>query len=160
MAGQASDRHDRHAAALGQLLQLAMLINEDMDQGLARLGLTPSRATLVWELLHRGPSTQRVLADALDMSPRNVTGLVDALMETGFVTREAHPKDRRATLVTFTDHGARVAEQLKRDGQQLADDLFAGMSDRQFGALVKGFDTLLDRLGDLIAEAKEREAAR
>jgi DNA-binding MarR family transcriptional regulator len=159
MAGQTPRRHEKHAAALGQLLQLTMVLNEDMDQGLARVGLTPSRATLVWELLQRGPCTQRVLADALGMSPRNITGLVDALVETGFVTRAPHPKDRRATLVSFTDHGADVAAHLEREGAKLADDLFAAMSDRQFSALVKGFETLLVRLADLIAEANERGAA-
>lgn len=152
--------HEQHGAALGKLLQLSMLINEDMEHGLARVGLTPSRATLVWELLHRGPSTQRTLADALDMSPRNVTGLVDALSDSGFVTREPHPEDRRAILVSFTDRGVRVAEQLRRDGEKLAEDLFADMPDRQFNALVKGFDALLVRLTDLIAEANAKEAQR
>ncbi|MEQ4206657.1 MarR family transcriptional regulator [Actinopolymorpha sp. B17G11] len=155
-----SSRRQKQQAALGQLLQLAMLINEDMEHGLGRVGLTPSRATLVWELLHRGPSTQRVLAGAIGVSPRNVTGLVDALVDTGFVVREPHPTDRRAALVSFTEHGARIAEQLKRDGEQLADDLFADMPDRQFSALVRGFDVLMARLCELIAEAKEKEAQR
>ena len=99
-------------AALDRVLELALLINADMTRGLAARGLTESRTRLVWELLQRGPSTQRELADALHVSPRNVTGLVDALVATGFVSREPHPSDRRATLVRFTEHGADVARSL------------------------------------------------
>ena len=100
---------DQRAAALGQVLELALLVNDDMNRSLGRDGLTPSRAHLLWELHGRGPSTQSVLAEALGVSPRNVTGLVDGLVATGFVTREPHPTDRRATLVSFTDRGARTA---------------------------------------------------
>ena len=92
-----------------------MRVNEDMTSSLARDGLTPSRTRLLWVLGQQGPSTQRSLAEALGVSARNVTGLVDALAETGFVTREPHPTDRRASLVSFTDHGAATVERLRRE---------------------------------------------
>jgi DNA-binding MarR family transcriptional regulator len=78
-----------------------------------------------------GPSTQRELADALRVSPRNITGLVDALVETGFVSREPHPTDRRATLVQFAQRGADVAGELERDQQEFARVLFEGMPEAQ-----------------------------
>src|SRR5215207_7271008 len=122
---------ERHGAALDQVLELAILINDDMTRSLERDGLTPTRAHLLWELHRRGPSTQRALAEALDVSPRNITGLVDALVETGFVSREPHPTDRRATLVQFTQRGADVAGELERDRQEFARVLFEGMPEAQ-----------------------------
>ncbi|HEY4456567.1 MAG TPA: MarR family transcriptional regulator, partial [Pseudonocardiaceae bacterium] len=86
-------------------MELNILLNEDAERGLAQSGLTMSRAGLLWEVFHHGPVTQRVLSEALKVSSRNITGLVDGLVETGFVTREPHPTDRRATLVTLTEHG-------------------------------------------------------
>jgi MarR family len=77
--------------ALDQILELVVLLNEDATQSLARDGLTLPRAGVVWFVHHNGPSTQRAIADFLKVTPRNVTGLVDALVETGFVTREPHP---------------------------------------------------------------------
>lgn len=59
-----------------------------MSEGLAREGLTESRAQVMWELQHRGPCTQRVLADALQVTPRTITTLIDGLASSGFVTRE------------------------------------------------------------------------
>ena len=51
-----------------------------MAQANGVLGLTPSRTHLLWELGQHGPVTQRVLAEAFKLTPRAVTGLVDALV--------------------------------------------------------------------------------
>lgn len=146
---------EKHGAALDQVLELAILINDDMTRSLERDGLTPTRAHLLWELHRRGRSTQRALAEALDVSPRNITGLVDALVATGFVTREPHPTDRRATLVSFTEHGARIAKALDVGREQLAELLFAGMSDEQFDGFVTGLDAVLATIRDELSKLKE-----
>ena len=145
---------ERHGTALGQVLELAVLMNADMTQSLARDGLTVARAHLLWELHHRGPSTQRILAEALDVSPRNITGLVDGLVATGFVTRQPHPTDRRATLVSFTEHGARAAQEMDEGRATLAELLFSGMSDDKFNGLVAGLGAVLDRLKEELSGVK------
>jgi DNA-binding MarR family transcriptional regulator len=145
----------RHTAALDQVLELAILLNDDMTRGLGRLGLTVPRAHLLVELHQRGQSTQRVLADALGVSPRNITGLVDGLAATGFVTRGPHPTDRRATLVSLTERGAHTAKELDEGREQLAELLFAGMPDARFDGLVDGLGALLDQLRRQLAAAAE-----
>lgn len=137
---------DRYFPALDRILELAVLINSDMTQSLARLGLTTSRTHVLWELRQRGPSTQRVLADALRVSARTITGLIDGLVATGFVTREPHPTDRRATLVTLTPHAIEIVEQMERDQHEFARVLFAGMPGEQFDGFVAGLDEVLARL--------------
>lgn len=136
----------KHTDALGRILELVVVLSDDMSSSLAAQGLTDARAHLLWELHERGPSTQRVLAEALRVSPRNITGLVDALVATGFVTREPHPTDRRATLVTFTEHGATTAAGLERDQHDFARILFEGMPDDRLTALIEGLDDVLARL--------------
>ena len=113
--------------ALERLLELVVLLGDDMTRAVARDDLTVARATLLWGLHQRGPSTQRVLADALKVSARNVTGLVDALVGTGFVVRRPHPRDRRPTLVDLTQHGSRAAAAMERRKRELAAVLFGDM---------------------------------
>jgi DNA-binding MarR family transcriptional regulator len=137
---------DRWIATLDQLLELVVLVNDDMERSLASDGLTTSRARLLWVLLHEGPSTQRVLAEALSVSARNVTGLVDGLVATGFVTREPHPTDRRATLVSFTEHGAAIARKMQEGQHEFAELLFAGMSRDHFDGFAEGLGEVLSRL--------------
>ena len=131
---------------LDQILELAVLINEDMTGSLEQRGLTPARTHLLWELSHRGPSTQRDLAEVLRVSARNVTGLVDGLEGTGFVTRAAHPHDRRATLVTLTEHGEQVMGRMHEEHAQFAGLLFDEMPERQRLALAAGLGHVVHRL--------------
>ena len=144
--------NDRYDEALDLLLELTVLLNEDMTHALTDIGLTTSRTHLLWALHHRGPSTQKQLADALDVSARNITGLVDALVETGFVTREPHPTDRRASLVTPTEHARTTTIELERQQHVLAHQLFADMPARRYESLIKGLRDVRDRIRDLIAQ--------
>jgi DNA-binding MarR family transcriptional regulator len=146
---------DDKGAALGQILELTVLLGEDMSRSLAHDGLTESRAHLLWELGQRGPSTQQSLARALGVTPRNVTGLVDGLVQTGFVERRPHPSDRRATLVTFTERGERIAEDFQRGRAEVAEVLFADLPDELFDPFVEAMDRVLGRLRAALAEAAE-----
>ena len=144
---------DRFRETLDRVLELVTLLNEDMAHSFARDGLTGPRAHLLWELHHHGPTTQRVLADALRVSARNITGLVDGLVDTGFVTREPHPTDRRATLISFTEQGAKAAGAMDRDHRDLARLLFAGMPAKRFEGFTEGLDEILPRLRKAIGNA-------
>jgi DNA-binding MarR family transcriptional regulator len=139
--------------AFDRVLELAVVLGEDMNHGLSQIGLTRSRAHVLWELHHGGPTTQRVLADVLRVSARNVTGLVDALVATGFVSRQPHPTDRRATLVTLTEHGAKTAAAMARDHRELARALFSGMPVARFDCFVEGLDNVLTEFRNRIAES-------
>jgi DNA-binding MarR family transcriptional regulator len=144
--------------ALDRLLELTVLIDADMTRSLAAKGLTPARTHLLWELGRRGPSTQRVLADALDVSARNVTGLVDALEATGFVVRRPHPEDRRATLVTLTERGGAVFDEMARGHEEFARLLFAEMPADELDGMVRGIDSVLTVLREVVPEAGPKDA--
>ena len=145
-------RAERGELALDHILELVVVLNEDMTQSLDRRGLTAARAHLLWELGRSGPVTQRWLAAAIGVSARNITGLVDGLVATGFVTREPHPNDRRAILVTFTDHGAATAEKLREEQHELARMLFSGMSENQFDCFAAGLEQVLEVLRSAVAQ--------
>src|SRR5579864_5724845 len=143
---------DRWEAALDQLLLLTVLLGQDATDGLARMGLTQARAHLLWELQHRGPCTQRTLASALHVTPRAITALVDSLVDTGFVTREPCPADRRAILVTFTELGRTTGQALADGHRELARHLFAGMPAEAFDGFDAGLSHVVDRLRTLLAK--------
>jgi DNA-binding MarR family transcriptional regulator len=122
-----------------------------MDQGLVERGLTRARAGVIWLLHQRGALTQRALSEALGVTPRNVTGLVDALQADGFVTREAHPKDRRATLVTLTRRGSAAGAKMQGEYRELAKRLFDDIS----GADLSSFVAILEQV---LGRFQERES--
>lgn len=154
MAGTGSEQR----AALGQVLELVLLLGDDMEQRLAREGLSPARTRVVWMLHLSGPSSQRAIADALGVSPRNVTGLVDGLEHTGFVTRDRHPADRRAVLVRLTPRAEQVVRALTEEEGVFADRLFGAMSDEAFGGFVAGITSVLDVVRAELAAAGTEES--
>ncbi|MDA8395559.1 MAG: MarR family transcriptional regulator [Candidatus Dormibacteraeota bacterium] len=112
-------------AALDRLWALSLRLGELMQRGLAERGITLARAAVISVLARGGPSTQRALSLVLRVTPRNITGLVDALEGEGLVTRGPHPSDRRATLVSLTAAGASLAATLQREQDAFAERLFA-----------------------------------
>ena len=136
---------------LSRLFEVTVVLSEAMTVALSERGLTTSRAEVLWRLHRDGPTNQRDLSEALAVTPRNVTGLVDGLEAGGFVTREPHPTDRRATLVTLTKAGAKAARTLAEDQDQMDAALFGHLSSTQRQLLAAALDQVLDRLPTLRA---------
>ena len=143
-----------------RLLQIALLIQDDLARFFADTGLTVARTHLLWELHRLGPSTQQRLASALKVSPRNVTGLVDALEAGDFVTRRAHPSDRRALLVTPTDRGRRAMIEMEQQRRQTAAELVADLDPGEVETLRQGLDSVAARLEALTQAAAEHHRKR
>jgi DNA-binding MarR family transcriptional regulator len=133
-----------------RLMEIAVFIQADLVRSFAGTGLTTSRTHLLWELHRMGPSTQQALAAALKVSPRNVTGLVDALEAAGFVQRGQHPTDRRATLVTLTELGGKTMADMVRDRELIASQLVADFGEDQLMEFGRSLDTVTGRLRDLV----------
>ena len=137
-----------------RLMEIAVLIQADLVRSFAGTGLTTSRTHLLWEMHRMGPSTQQALAAALKVSPRNVTGLVDALEAAGFVERGQHPTDRRATLVTLTELGSQTMADMVRDRELIASQLVADFGEDQLMQFGRSLDTVTGRLRDLVESTR------
>jgi DNA-binding MarR family transcriptional regulator len=133
-------------SALERLFELAVLLVDAMDKGLGERGLTRARAELIWRLSQQGAMTQRALSQVLQCTPRNVTGLVDALETSGLVARQPHPTDRRATLVALTEQGQRAAMDWQAGYQGVGTLLFADLDAGELARFVTTVDLLLQRL--------------
>jgi DNA-binding MarR family transcriptional regulator len=129
-----------------RLLEIALLIQDDLANFFTATGLTSARTHLLWELHQLGPSTQQALARALHVTPRNVTGLVDALQAGGFVERRLHPSDRRATLVTLTELGTRTTTEMVRGRELIASELVGGFNNDELDQFSRNLDTIAERL--------------
>ena len=141
----ASDVH-----VFDRLLEVALLIQEDMGRELEPAGLTPARTHLLWLVHAQGPSTQGALARDLQVSPRNVTGLVDALEAGGFARRTPHPTDRRATLVELTEQGTRTVTEMEGQRQRIAAHLVSGFDPDRLERFRADLDAVTERLHELM----------
>ena len=67
---------------------------------------------------HLGAPSMSELADALQLQPGTVTGLVDALVEGGLVTRRDDPDDRRVVRAALTAKGKRGRDRRRKAMRQ------------------------------------------
>jgi DNA-binding MarR family transcriptional regulator len=140
------DRAHPRRDLLERVFELTSRLARSMGDELGREGLTQARAELLWRLHAAGPSTQRALSEALQCTPRNVTGLVDALETADLVRRERHPSDRRAMLVSLTSAGEELLTGWRDGYDQLAERLFADVPRDDLRGFRDTLDRILDRL--------------
>lgn len=145
--------HDMQLTVLDRLLQIGDLFARDMDRAFTGTPLTPARVRLLWVLQHAAPSTQHDLATALEVSPRNVTGLVDALEAGGYVERTPHPTDRRATIVRLTTRAEVQMAEMQRDHAELTATLLAAVSPEDRDAFARGVNAVAQKLEEMVEEA-------
>lgn len=144
---------------LDRLLEISELFQRDLAREFAGTSLTTARTRVLWEIARAGPSTQQSLANRLEVSARNITGLVDALEEGGYVERAPHPTDRRATLVTLTPSAEELMREMQRDHEELSATLLAAVAPADRDAFLRGIDAVSGRLGELVAASGAGRAA-
>jgi DNA-binding MarR family transcriptional regulator len=154
-----SPEGEARALLLERLFELGVLLADSMDHGLAGQGLTRARAELMWRLRREGPQTQRALSRLLQCTPRNVTGLVDGLEASGFVTRGAHPTDRRATVVTLTRKGIASAARMEAGYATAAETLLGGIDESDLAVFGATLDEILARVREPAGSRAEPKAS-
>lgn len=145
--------HDMDVTVLDRLLQIGELFQRDMARAFAGTGFTPARLRVLWVLQHDGSMTQQALAAELDVTPRNVSGLVDALETSGHVRRAPHPSDRRAVLVELTPRTARIMSRMQREHEELSATLLDAVAPADRAAVERGIGAIADRLAVLVEDA-------
>jgi DNA-binding MarR family transcriptional regulator len=113
---------------------------------LAPLGLTYAQARVLRHVAIEGrPLRMADLAAQLDVVPRSVTTMVDALEAAGLVGRHADPGDRRSVLVSLSDDGRRLLDRLEGARRDSAEEVFGSLDRAQRHQLLDLLGVLCER---------------
>ena len=85
------------------------------------------------------------LAELMRHTTPATTGLVERLVEAGFIERFSHPKDRRQVLVRITDKGRELVEGLKRGIVRNLQELFKDLTQEDIEAWLRIYRTIIRR---------------
>jgi DNA-binding MarR family transcriptional regulator len=91
------------------------------------------------------------LAEAAQQSAASMTGIVDRLLERGWVERERHPEDRRAVVVRLSEKGSDILVQVKEARRQQGRALLAALPSedrRHFRRILTRIVDLMENDGD------------
>lgn len=106
----------------------------------------------VMDLLSRyGETSMSRIAELLDVSLSNATGLIDRMAERGLVERVRVPDDRRVVLVRLTDGGRTQLEALEILKHDLIKKILARMDAMQLERLSQSLSDVHEAVSGLIA---------
>lgn len=145
---ESSPGRDRRRAAESVLADLALATGSLRcagSQRLVRLGISMTHFHVLTLLRHHDAMPMGRLADVLDASMSNATGIIDRMEERGLVERVRVPDDRRIVLVRPTQAGL-----------DLVDEVELVKNDVLIRALARLDDDRLDRIS---AAAEDIRAA-
>lgn len=99
-------------AAVTSITRVHQVLMARIDAILRPMDLTFARYEVLVLLLfsRTGALPLGKVGERLQVSPASVTNAIDRLEASGFVAREPHPTDGRATLAGLTDAGRDVAQ--------------------------------------------------
>ena len=83
------------------------------SERLLRMGVSMSQLHVMSMLDRHGDMPMSRLAEMIDISLSNATGLIDRMEERGFVERLRVPDDRRVVLVRITDGGRKLLDEVE-----------------------------------------------
>jgi DNA-binding MarR family transcriptional regulator len=92
----------------------------------------------------------RKLSDAVGVTPRTITGLVDALEADGWVERRPDPGDRRATIVALTPAASSAFARLLQAYRGVAQDLVGEIPAADLECALGVIELIADRLDDVV----------
>jgi DNA-binding MarR family transcriptional regulator len=96
--------------------------------------------------------SSKKLADMLDVTPANVTGVIDKLIDQGLVSRSESPEDRRVVLLEATPAGKKLIDNLEQHFSEHSAKMLSGMSEDDLTHLYLGLSAFLKAANSQIQE--------
>jgi DNA-binding MarR family transcriptional regulator len=127
-------RPDLTAAIIADFRATMTQLKCASSERLLREGVSMAQVHIMYTVQRHGEMTMSQLADVLDVSDSNATGLVDRMAERGFVARDRVPEDRRVVVVRVTDAGERLLGEV----DALSDEMFRSVLGRLDPAQLRG----------------------
>jgi DNA-binding MarR family transcriptional regulator len=107
-------------------------------------GITPPRLGVLQALYAKGPQIMAELADRLEVSARNVTVLIDGMERDGFLKRQSHATDRRATVIALTPAGEALCKQILTAHEDAVGKVFGALDEDAAESLLDELQAMLD----------------
>jgi DNA-binding MarR family transcriptional regulator len=121
------------------------------SERLLRLGVSMAQLHIMYTLQRTGEMTMSHLADWLNVSLSNATGLIDRLEERGYISRDRVPTDRRVVIVRVTPDGERMLGEV----DALSDELLRSVLDRLPASQLRGVAHAISALREAVDSTVE-----
>jgi DNA-binding MarR family transcriptional regulator len=109
---------------------------------LVKAGVSMTHMHVMWLLQHHGDLPMSRMAEFLDVSFSNATGIVDRMEERGLVERVRVPDDRRIVLVRIAPGGIKALEETEAVKQDRLQAILGRLDASQLERLATALDDI------------------
>lgn len=136
--------------ALLSLVRTSSLMQKLSDRFFSRFGLTDVQFNILMILKeHRREGlSQQELSEHLIVTKSNVVGLIDRLERSGYVTREAHPSDRRFNQIVLTRKGEKLEAKIEKSYFTEVDKMMNVLAASEKQAVIRAMERIRDYIGN------------
>ena len=118
-----------------ELIKLQRRVDRDRRQyeldAWMRLHLGIGQLKSLLFISNHGATTTGKLAAVLKVTPTNMTGVVDRLLEKNLITRTTNPDDRRELVLRMTPSGEELVTELRQKRKERLTELFNRLTDEE-----------------------------
>ena len=132
------------------LIKEALLLQRETDKIMRKfepqpwieLNLTLAQLKSLFFIAAKGKTNFKKVAEALNVTPPNVTGIIDKLVEQGLVTRTENQEDRRIMLLEATEKGQELLNNLRESHVNQMTQILGNLTAEELTSLVNCYKDL------------------
>jgi DNA-binding MarR family transcriptional regulator len=125
-----------------RLRGVVMRLSRQFNRIATLAGLTPSQATALGVVVHRGPLALSELTRIEGLNPTMMSRVVGRLDELGLIRRSVDPDDQRAAVVGATDLGRETSTRMAAERAAALAGALDGMPGRDRTAILQALPAL------------------
>jgi DNA-binding MarR family transcriptional regulator len=126
------------------------------SERLLRLGVSTAQLHIMFTVQRAGEMTMSHLAEVMNVSLSNATGLIDRLEERGFIERHRVETDRRVVLVRITAGGEQMLGEVDALSDELLRSVLSHLPPSQLRAVANAISSLREAVDSTLGSMPDR----
>jgi DNA-binding MarR family transcriptional regulator len=152
-------RRDPYSPIIADFRAAMTMLKCASSERVLRLGISMAQLHILYMLQRSGEMPMSRLAEGLNVSLSNATGLIDRIEERGFVERTRVPEDRRIVKIRVTPEGTRMLDEIDALSDELLRSVLGRLGPTKLGGVSEAVAALRAALELTTAAVPDRHAA-
>lgn len=150
------DREQSALRALTIFLRASGSVTNMLKKDMQSYGLNPTEFTVMEVLYSKGEQPIQIIGNKVLLASSSITYVIDQLEKKNFVERKVNEKDRRVTLVSLTDQGHKIMEDIFPQHTEIINELYSELSDDELSQLSESMKKVGYKAADLFEKGKNK----
>jgi DNA-binding MarR family transcriptional regulator len=137
---------DPYAPIIADFRAAMTMLKCASSERVLRLGISMAQLHILYTLQRNGEMPMSRLAELLNVSLSNATGLIDRIEERGYVERTRVPEDRRVVKIRVTADGSRMLDEIDALSDVLLREVLGRIGPSKLGGVAQAATALREAL--------------